>query len=82
MTQIIGLMSGTSKDGLDVAHVSFKHSDRGYSFKLLHGLTIAYPKDILDALDSIETLSASNVYQLDKQIGQFYGESINDFIQY
>ena len=81
MTQIIGLMSGTSKDGLDIAHVSFKHSDEGYSFKLLHGLTIAYPKDILDALDSIETLSASNVYQLDKQIGQFYGKSVNDFIQ-
>jgi len=81
MTQIIGLMSGTSKDGLDIAHVSFKHSDGGYSFKLLHGLTIAYRKDILDALDSIETLSASNVYQLDKQIGQFYGKSVNDFIQ-
>ena len=81
MTQIIGLMSGTSKDGLDIAHVSFKHSDEGYSFKLLHGHTIAYPKDILEALDSIETLSASNVYQLDKQIGQFYSESVNDFIQ-
>ena len=81
MTQIIGLMSGTSKDGLDIAHVSFRNSDEGYSFKLLHGLTIAYPKDILDALDSIETLSASNVYQLDKQIGQFYSESVNDFIQ-
>ena len=81
MTQIIGLMSGTSKDGLDIAHVSFRNSDEGYSFKLLHGLTIAYPKDILETLDSIETLSASNVYQLDKQIGQFYGKSVNDFIQ-
>ena len=81
MTQIIGLMSGTSKDGLDIAHVSFKHSDGGYSFKLLHGRTITYPKDILDALESIETLSASNIYQLDKQIGQFYGESVNDFLQ-
>ena len=81
MTQIIGLMSGTSKDGLDIAHVSFRNSDEGYSFKLLHGLTIAYPKDILEALDSIETLSASNIYQLDKQIGQFYGKSVNDFIQ-
>ncbi len=81
MTQIIGLMSGTSKDGLDIAHVSFRNSVEEYSFKLLHGLTIAYPKDILEALDSIETLSASNIYQLDKQIGQFYGESVNDFIQ-
>ena len=81
MTQIIGLMSGTSKDGLDIAHVSFRNSVEVYSFKLLHGLTIAYPKDILEALDRIETLSASNVYQLDKQIGQFYGESVNDFIQ-
>ena len=81
MTQIIGLMSGTSKDGLDIAHVSFRNSDEEYSFKLLHGLTIAYPKDILEALDSIETLSASNIYQLDKQIGQFYGESVNDFLR-
>ena len=81
MTQIIGLMSGTSKDGLDIAHVSFKNSVEGYSFKLLHSRTIAYPKDILEALDSIETLSASNIYQLDKQIGQFYGKSVNDFIQ-
>jgi len=81
MTQIIGLMSGTSKDGLDIAHVSFKQGVEGYSFKLLHGQTIAYPIDILDALESIETLSASNVYQLDKQIGQFYGESVNDFLQ-
>ena len=51
---IIGLMSGTSKDGLDIAYVSFVNNDGSYSFELHHAATISYPIEILNSLNEIE----------------------------
>lgn len=81
MTQIIGLMSGTSKDGLDIAHVSFVNTNGNYTFQLHHYETIPYTSPLLSSLNEIETLSARTIFHLDKQIGQFYAQCVNDFIK-
>jgi anhydro-N-acetylmuramic acid kinase len=49
--QLIGLMSGTSLDGLDIAHVKFHFSsNQNVDFEILNAATIAYPQALLDRL--------------------------------
>ena len=79
--QIIGLMSGTSKDGLDIALVSFDVSTKEYSFDLISYSTVSYPRELLDQLNQIETLSARKIFELDKKIGLFYAQEVNSFIE-
>ena len=79
--QIIGLMSGTSKDGLDIALVSFDVSTKEYSFDLISYSTVSYPRELLDQLNQIETLSARKIFELDKKIGLFeVSWSTSDFV--
>jgi anhydro-N-acetylmuramic acid kinase len=78
---IIGLMSGTSKDGLDIAYVCFANNDGAYSFKLHEAETISYPIEILNSLNEIETLTARKIFHLDKIIGAFYASAVNNFMQ-
>jgi anhydro-N-acetylmuramic acid kinase len=78
---IIGLMSGTSKDGLDIAYVSFTNNTGVYSFELQQAETISYPLEILNSLNEIETLTARKIFHLDKLIGAFYASAVNNFMQ-
>lgn len=78
---IIGLMSGTSKDGLDIAYVSFTNNTGVYSFELQQAETISYPLEILNSLNEIETLTARKIFHLDKIIGAFYASAVNNFMQ-
>jgi len=79
--EIIGLMSGTSLDGLDIAHVLFHFNDQKLQFNLLNCETIAYDAEILIQLHNYNTLSVPEMLILDKKIGRFYGKKVNEFIQ-
>ncbi|WP_448379371.1 anhydro-N-acetylmuramic acid kinase [Fervidobacterium sp.] len=52
---ILGLMSGTSADGLDIANVVFKQEDDGLVFQIKEAITVPYDKEvqqkILDSYD-------------------------------
>ena len=80
--QLIGLMSGTSLDGLDIAHVKFTQADNhSFSFELLNSKHIPYPTLLLEQLLNATELPAPQLLILDKTIGQFYGEQVNNFIK-
>ena len=80
--EMIGLMSGTSLDGLDIAHVRFLFSEAANPrFELLHSKTIPYSEDLIQQLTNIEKLSLSAVMMLDKSLGLFYAKEINDFLK-
>lgn len=79
--EIIGLMSGTSLDGLDVAHVEFEFNDKkGNSFKLLNSQTFSFPEDLLQKLLDANNFSVSSMNLLDKELGKFYADCVNGFI--
>ena len=78
--EIIGLMSGTSLDGLDIAHVLFDFTKATTQFTLVNCETIPYTRDILDKLNNYDTISVPEMLVLDKNLGRFYGDKVNEFI--
>jgi anhydro-N-acetylmuramic acid kinase len=79
--EIIGLMSGTSLDGLDIAYTSFEFQDNEVKFELLNCETIPYDSELLTEINKYNTLSVPEMLILDKKIGRFYAEKVNEFIK-
>lgn len=79
---IIGLMSGTSMDGLDIVHVRFHVTkDEKWDYELLCSVTFPYPENLVSQLSSATELTVLKFLQLDKQLGKVFGEMVNQFIQ-
>ena len=78
--EIIGLMSGTSLDGLDIAHVQFGIENNVISYTIQACVTVPYVSDILEGLDTVHSMELSEAQQLDKKIGLFYSTQVNAFI--
>lgn len=79
---LIGLMSGTSMDGLDIANVHFNLSiDNEWTFELVCSSTVKYSVNLLEKLRNSKQLSAIDLLLLDKELGQFFSEAVNTFIK-
>ena len=75
---IIGLMSGTSGDGLDLALCEFNKGS-SWSFQILEAETSPFPTSLeLDLMRS-HTLSALELSILDVRFGNWMGEQVNRF---
>ena len=74
-------MSGTSLDGLDIAHVAFDFSaDHTIDFQLINCKTYALPHPIFEKLSNIFSLRATAVFELDQELAHFYADCIAQFI--
>jgi len=81
LSEIIGLMSGTSMDGLDIAHVRFSSDEHSnYSFELIHYGSSTFPENLKQKLVSASTMPTPQLIALDKELGRFYAQCVNDFI--
>jgi anhydro-N-acetylmuramic acid kinase len=79
--KVIGMMSGTSLDGLDISAVDFFYSDEGWSFKIVEAETIGYTENWETRLRNSTELSGEKLIQLHTEYGRFLGEKINQFIK-
>lgn len=77
---VIGLMSGTSLDGLDLVYVKFTQNDT-YHFEILFQETLNYTDDWRKRLQGGIQLKDEKLNALDKAYGVFLGEQVNRFIQ-
>ena len=79
---IIGLMSGTSLDGLDVALVRLhRHENNTWTYELVQAETFSYQPDLIEKLSISTQLTAIQLFKLDKELGKSKGEFVNIFIQ-
>ncbi|WP_326985086.1 anhydro-N-acetylmuramic acid kinase [Chryseobacterium sp. MYb264] len=78
--QAIGLMSGTSLDGLDICFAKFEKQE-SWSFEILKAETIPYPKNWEEKLRNSIQLSAEDLLELNSEYGFYLGELVNDFIK-
>jgi len=79
--KIIGIMSGTSLDGIDIAHCTFKKG-KDWTYSIDKAITVPYPKKLKNKLKSSIELSGYNLIKLDHILGKFIGLEINKFIKY
>lgn len=77
---IIGLMSGTSMDGVDLVHVEFSITRKKVTYKILKGKTIPYPEKLLEKLKKSRELTGLELTLLDSELGKYYGLLLQKFI--
>ena len=76
---VIGLMSGTSLDGIDLVYVKFD-KNRYQDFDILHSETVAYSEKWKSTLQNAITFSSDALKSLDIAYGKLLGEVLNGFI--
>ncbi len=82
--RIIGLMSGTSLDGLDVFYGSFEGSGYDTKVEQIAFETIAYTRDIKEKIREIfakEVVDFHKVTVYNAWLGRVHGEMINSFLK-
>ncbi len=77
--QVIGVMSGTSLDGLDIVLCKFVFNNN-WEFEILKSETIKYSAFWKENLSKAQTLSGIDLLLLHKEYGRFIGQSINQFM--
>ena len=76
---VIGVMSGTSLDGIDIAHCTFSYQDR-WRFDIMESETVEYPSKWVEKLKNLVTMTPSELRQLDDEYTLFLGLTIQQFI--
>lgn len=76
---VIGVMSGTSLDGVDIAYIRFTHNEV-LSYKILSATTIPYSLEWKNRLTAAFSASKKELLRLDQDYGEYLGILINDFI--
>ncbi len=76
----IGIMSGTSLDGLDIAAVEFLEKDGSWSFNLVGFETISYSFEWVNRLKNAPSISAEKLTELHSDYGRFIGEQVYKFM--
>jgi anhydro-N-acetylmuramic acid kinase len=76
----IGLMSGSSLDGLDICYAEFTEVGGEWSYKILATDCVAYDKEWAEKLRTATTLTAHNYTLLHAAYGQWIGKAVNNFI--
>ena len=77
---VIGVMSGTSLDGVDLAYCRFD-SGKGWQFEIIEAETIPYPLYWKEQLRNSVALSQEKLQILDKTYTHYLSKIIADFIQ-
>ena len=76
----IGVMSGTSLDGVDICFVKFE-SEGSYNFEIITAETFAYSETWKLTLQNAFTSNTETLKKLDIEYGAYLGNLINRFIK-
>jgi len=77
--KVIGLMSGTSLDGVDIAYCTFSENER-WQFAIEKSETIPYSAGWSKKLREAHTLTPEKLLILDVEYGKFLGSLTQNFI--
>ena len=78
--KVIGVMSGTSLDGIDLVYVNF-HFYTHWSFEIIYGETVNYDSHWVKKLRNLVSYSSEDLKELDANYTNYLSEKINHFIK-
>ena len=76
---VIGVMSGTSLDGLDIVYVKFTQNE-SWSFKIINSKTYKYEDSTTEILNEISRKSIKEIKEIDVEYSKKLAKMINEFI--
>ncbi len=79
--KVIGIMSGSSLDGLDLVFAAIQEKGGAWSYEILEADCYPYPPQWVERLSQSTTLDAASYLVLDQEYGRFTGEKILEFIR-
>ena len=79
--KVIGLMSGSSLDGLDIAYVHFHETAGKWTYEILQADCVPYSKLWTDKLSTAINLPAPDYQLLHTDYGAYTGAVVNKFIE-
>ena len=79
--RVIGLMSGTSLDGLDMAYCEFDLAGEHWQFNIVEAETIQYTKQWLTKLTEAPWLEEPHLNLLDQGYGKYIGHCVSEFVK-
>ncbi|PIA78405.1 anhydro-N-acetylmuramic acid kinase [Gaetbulibacter sp. 4G1] len=77
---VIGVMSGTSLDGIDLVYVTFEF-EQTWQFKIIHTETVAYNNYWHEILKNLVSYSLKELQQIDEDYTVYLSNIINNFIE-
>jgi anhydro-N-acetylmuramic acid kinase len=80
MVKIIGLMSGTSLDGLDICYVEFNLTGTKWNYKIIKAEAEEYPSDIKNKLSNAQNMTALEYALFNSDYGIYLGERVKSFM--
>ncbi|HWB25624.1 MAG TPA: anhydro-N-acetylmuramic acid kinase [Chitinophagaceae bacterium] len=79
--RVIGLMSGSSLDGLDIAFTELDDSGGKWAYNITHADCIAYSAEWVEKLQGAKLLNAFDYLVLHAEYGRYIGGAVNSFIE-
>lgn len=76
----LGLMSGSSLDGLDICYSLIEEKNGVYSYEILAGSTVEFSSSLYYQLKNCRDISEQDLFNLDIEFGLWMGENCNTFI--
>ncbi len=76
----IGLMSGTSLDGLDICFCRFTYDNNKWDYAILATETHAYPKTIKQQIATAQNMNALEFVAFHSSYGKYTGEVVKAFM--
>ena len=77
----IGLMSGTSLDGLDIVYSYFLEKDESWLFEIFASKTVPYSNEIKEKLKNSHNLDGKALLEFHNEYGEWIGKQVRIFIE-
>lgn len=79
--KVIGLMSGSSLDGLDIVYVHLDENRGSWKYNILAADCVKYNEDWIEELKNAKNKSVADFLKLNTRYGNYLADCVNDFIE-